>query len=167
MENQHGCFFNHLFKGFLVGFFSWKTNVHWTKICLLLTVHRKCKSKHLEQAVKLLTRSKNTQVSLFFFSWASDRVLPFLSSTVCTPSIYSRWCNYSIIFYFMPPPTYTLKHTHATPPPPIAVQFQSSACVILFYLASPPPLGPIWWPFLLCRPHHHNPTHGLHISYLS
>ena len=136
MENQRGCFFNHLFKGFLVGSLQKQMCIEQRYACYL---YRKCKSKHLEGAVRLYSQAvKNIEMS-HLFSCASDHIcLPILILWGCTAPVYSGWCNYPIILY----PSDTHTRTHVSPPPPSTFQFQSSACVILFYLASPPPSVP-------------------------
>lgn len=48
-----------------------------------------------------------------------------------------------LLNYFKPSwDTHTHTETHTCPAPPSTFQFQSFACVILFYLASPPPSVP-------------------------
>ena len=101
-------------------------------------LYRKCKSKHLEGAVRLYSRAVKT-LKCHFFPPAPQiiSVYLFLSSKgEQQPSTLDDATNQ--LFYTLP----TCTHTHAPPPPPSTFQFQSSACVILFYLATPPPLVP-------------------------
>lgn len=146
MENQRGCFFNHLFKGFLVGFFSSKN-----KMCIeqryACYSYRRCKSKHLEGAVRLPSHAVKTQI---FFSCALLRCLLFLilrASVAPINSDATRQLSFTLptrtrIHTRSRTHTHAHTHTHTLPPPPFIFQLQYSACVILFYLTSPPPSVP-------------------------
>lgn len=110
-------------------------------------LYRKCKSKHFQGAVRLYSQAVKTLKCHIFYVPQIISIYLFLFSKGVLQL--SRWCNYPIILYFP-----KCKHAHACThththtftqkphPPPSTFQFQSSACVILFYLASPPPLVP-------------------------
>lgn len=155
MENQRGCFFNHLFKGFLVGFFSSKNKCALNKDTLVThigNVNQNIKSSwdFIHGQWKYWNVKKNSR--------ASDHIcLPILILWGCIAPVYSRWCNYPIIWF--PPNTHT--RTSSASSYHISVSIFCMCYFILPCISTP--LGPIWCPFLLWTPPYHNPAHGLHI----
>lgn len=124
-------------------------------------LYRKCKSKHLEGAVRLYSQAVKTLKCHFFFHVPQIKsVYPFLSSKgVYHPSTLDDATIQ--LFYTLPICTHTNTHMHPLLPP----HFSFNLLHVLFYstLHLHPPwshlvsISPLW------TPPYHNPAHGLHI----
>lgn len=125
-------------------------------------LYRKCKSKHLEGAMRLYSRAVKTLKCPFFFHGPQIMsVYSFLSST----GVQHRFTlDDATIQLFYTIPTCTCKrYTHA--PPPLLPQFSFNLRHVLFY--STLHLHPPWSHLVsispLRIPPYHSPAHGLHI----